>query len=194
MARVRKFDEAQAKEAAMIAFWRYGYSGASYDRLVTMTGASRKGLYSIWPDKAALFRDCLELYLAKVAARFLERIEADDMTPERFDSIWDQVGVTDFNGATIRGCLICRAKAETAFSGTHSFVGEIAEHHLRATSAAFAKALRRVWRKEPPSSDADLRDRAGQAATASAALAMLVGCDFEPGAASMREIGRGTRL
>ncbi len=190
MARIRKFDEDHARDAAMIAFWRHGFDGASYDKLVAVTGASRKGLYSIWPDKAALFRDCIDLYVKRVASEQLARIAEAD-TPERFDTLWDDLGQFEYRGVSLNGCLICRAMSETA--GAEEYVNRVAERFHRGLLSSFETALNAVWLQTDRPPGADAGSRAKSAAALAAALLLIAGCGFGPTAESLRELGRATR-
>ncbi len=71
MARPRGFNEEQALDTAMRAFWREGYDHVSYDDLVGETRASRNGLYSAFGDKKQLFIKSLDLYREAVDRQML---------------------------------------------------------------------------------------------------------------------------
>lgn len=62
MPRTRTFEPEDALDAAMNVFWRKGFAETSYDDLVTQTGVSRKGLYTVFGDKEALFLAALKHY------------------------------------------------------------------------------------------------------------------------------------
>jgi AcrR family transcriptional regulator len=65
MGRHREFDESEALDAALSAFWQKGYEGTSFDDLTKATGVARPGLYAAFGNKEALFRRTLDLYGAK---------------------------------------------------------------------------------------------------------------------------------
>jgi len=67
--RPKTFDETQALEAAMLAFWRGGYQATSLDDIMAATGMNRASLYATFGDKRSLFFRCLELYIASFEAR-----------------------------------------------------------------------------------------------------------------------------
>ena len=67
--RPRKFDEAEAVDAATRVFWTKGYDGVTVDDLVAGMGVSRPSLYAIFGDKADVFVRCLETYGASLGAR-----------------------------------------------------------------------------------------------------------------------------
>ena len=62
MARPRSFDEATVVDAAMIAFWKLGYSEAPIGALEEATGLKRVSLYNTFGDKEGLFIAALDRY------------------------------------------------------------------------------------------------------------------------------------
>ena len=192
MARPRKFDENVARDAAMMTFWLHGYDGASYDRLVEATGASRKGLYSIWSDKEELFVDCLKLYRNTVAKEFFGHLRRDDLTAEQFDEVWSIVGSAPYRGVDVTGCLICQAALHGAQFSKR--VEEITKEHFGDTAGAFAAALRTLWARDgaPPGADAD--ERGIEAAALCTSILVTSNGPFTTAVAHMREMGRRTRM
>ncbi|WP_194924324.1 TetR/AcrR family transcriptional regulator [Catenulispora pinisilvae] len=72
MAGKKQFDMDTALDAAMIQFWRDGYTDTSLDDLSRATGLNRSSIYSSFGDKDTLFLRCLDLY----AARYGEKYDA----------------------------------------------------------------------------------------------------------------------
>ncbi|MFC4947760.1 TetR/AcrR family transcriptional regulator [Pseudonocardia sp. GCM10023141] len=62
MPRPRTFDEEQALDAAMRAFWVAGYEATSTDDLCTATGLGRSSIYNTFTGKHALFLRALRRY------------------------------------------------------------------------------------------------------------------------------------
>ncbi|MEM1378737.1 MAG: TetR/AcrR family transcriptional regulator [Pseudomonadota bacterium] len=62
MARPRTFDEADVVDAAMIAFWKMGYSETPIGALEEATGVKRISLYNAFGDKEGLFLAALDHY------------------------------------------------------------------------------------------------------------------------------------
>lgn len=60
--RPRSFDRAAALEAAMRAFWRLGYEGASIADLTQAMGITAPALYTAFKSKLALYKEALALY------------------------------------------------------------------------------------------------------------------------------------
>ena len=80
MPRPRTFDPDDALDAVMLVFWRKGYAETSYDDLVSETGVSRKGLYTAFGDKRALFLRALQRYRATVAKDYLAEMSKPGAT------------------------------------------------------------------------------------------------------------------
>ena len=62
--RPREFDLDDGLERAMRVFWRHGYDGTGISDLTAAVGISRPSLYAAYGNKEALFRSCLDRYLA----------------------------------------------------------------------------------------------------------------------------------
>ena len=82
MPRPRTFDPDDALDAVMLVFWRKGYAETSYDDLVSETGVSRKGLYTAFGDKRALFLRALQRYRATVAKGYLAEMSKPGATKD----------------------------------------------------------------------------------------------------------------
>ena len=63
MARPREFDENEALDRALTAFWARGYDATSIGDLVEATGVGRASLYAAFGDKEGLFRRVMGRYL-----------------------------------------------------------------------------------------------------------------------------------
>mgnify|MGYP001790870874 FL=1 len=62
MARPRSFDETTVVDAAMIAFWKLGYSETPIGALEEATGLKRVSIYNAFGDKEGLFLAALDHY------------------------------------------------------------------------------------------------------------------------------------
>lgn len=70
MAGKKQFDVHVALDAAMVQFWRAGYTDTSLDDLSRTTGLNRSSLYSSFGDKESLYLRCLDRYTARYGARY----------------------------------------------------------------------------------------------------------------------------
>jgi AcrR family transcriptional regulator len=75
--RPREFDESEALEQALAAFWRRGYAACSIVDLVEATGLPRQSLYNTFGDKGALFLRALQLYRQRIEES-LAPLQPDD--------------------------------------------------------------------------------------------------------------------
>ena len=62
MGRTASFSRSDAVNAALILFWRKGYSATSLPDLLEAMGVARSSFYGTFTDKRSLFRECLELF------------------------------------------------------------------------------------------------------------------------------------
>lgn len=76
MARPRTFEEGQAVEAAMRAFWESGYEATSTQDLCTATGLGRSSIYNAFEGKRELFDKALRRYMAQKDAELAELLES----------------------------------------------------------------------------------------------------------------------
>src|SRR5947209_3306000 len=74
--RPRDFDEGQALQSAMRAFWDRGYHATSIAELVEATGVHRNSLYATFGDKKTLFLAALDNYIEGALQRFQEQLAA----------------------------------------------------------------------------------------------------------------------
>ena len=61
--RPRKFDKEHALEAAMLVFWRNGYSGTSLADLTNAMAINKPSMYAAFGNKEQLFKASLEQYI-----------------------------------------------------------------------------------------------------------------------------------
>lgn len=75
---VRRFDEAEVAERAMVHFWRHGWEATTMADLAAATGVQRGSLYNAYGAKALILLLALDAY----AARWRAPIEAALAEPE----------------------------------------------------------------------------------------------------------------
>ena len=70
MAGKKQFDVDVALDAAMVQFWRAGYTDTSLDDLSRATGLNRSSIYSSFGDKDSLYLRCLDRYAVRYGDRY----------------------------------------------------------------------------------------------------------------------------
>ncbi len=188
MARPRGFDPDAAVQTAMMLFWRRGYGAVSFDMLVDEIGASRKGLYALWPDKRGLFVAALRSYRQIVGDVFLRDLEREGAGRAELAAFWDK-----FESAAQRpgwsGCLVMRTTTDRIAAEPDVAI-EI-EAYLERLSNGLENALRGAARRAEIPSEPSAHIRACQAfaaVTACSAIGSFEG--FSPRCRGMTEAGR----
>ncbi len=77
MARPRRFDRAEALQAATEVFWTNGYAGASADTLVKEMGIARQSLYDTFGNKRELYLEALRAYNAGNISALVQVLRAE---------------------------------------------------------------------------------------------------------------------
>ncbi|MFD2352502.1 TetR/AcrR family transcriptional regulator [Nonomuraea ferruginea] len=77
MARPRTFEEEQAVEAAMRAFWESGYEATSTQDLCAATGLGRSSVYNAFESKRELFLKALRRYMERKDAELAELLDSE---------------------------------------------------------------------------------------------------------------------
>ena len=113
--RPREFDEDQALNAAMQAFWAKGYEATSMADLMAATGLHKGSIYQAFGDKHSLFVKALNRYLADM--RETERAVLRN-APTPLDGLrtgaHHVLDIADCDEQIPRGCLAVNALVELA--------------------------------------------------------------------------------
>jgi TetR/AcrR family transcriptional repressor of nem operon len=188
MGRRRGFDPEAAVRSAMTLFWQRGYYSVSFDTLVDEIGASRKGLYALWPDKQALLVAALKNYRQMVGDHFLRDLEGADAGLVELAGFWSK-----FESAARQsgwsGCLVMRTAADKVAAEPH--VAAEIKAYFERLSDAFEKALRGALRRREIESDPSPHLRAHQAFAAAVACSAIGSFEgFTPPIANLIAAGR----
>lgn len=140
MPRPRTFDPDDALDAAMRLFWERGFAEASYDDLTKATGVSRKGLYSTFGDKHALFVKVLSRYRDVQGTALLGDLDAEDAALGTIVETFERIGRLSKSPMGRMGCLM--ANTATDETATDPDVQAQIDAHLALTSERFRNALR----------------------------------------------------
>ncbi|MGI5288643.1 TetR/AcrR family transcriptional regulator [Nonomuraea polychroma] len=112
MARPRKFEEEQAVEAAMRAFWKAGYEATSTQDLCAATGLGRSSIYNTFAGKHDLFEKALRHYMDERNAALAELMDGDLPIKEKVRTVlWWAVEPDPGDPA---GCLVVNSMIELA--------------------------------------------------------------------------------
>jgi AcrR family transcriptional regulator len=112
MARPRRFDEEQAVDAAMRAFWSAGYEGTSTQDLCDATGLGRSSIYNTFTSKHELFDRALHRYMSTKNATIFELLDSDESAKAKLRALLWQV--IDAPEEEPTGCLVVNSMVELA--------------------------------------------------------------------------------
>ncbi|MFE5329763.1 TetR/AcrR family transcriptional regulator [Embleya sp. NPDC056575] len=140
MARPRKFDEEQAVQAALDAFWRAGYEATSTQDLCDATGLGRSSIYNTFSSKRDLFLRALRRYIEHMTSVQVANLESDRPVHDKIRDLLTSIVVdeTDTPGDR-RGCLVVNTAIE--LSGRDVEVTALLERDYRRRHAAIRAAI-----------------------------------------------------
>lgn len=148
MARPRQFDEERALDAAMRAFWEYGYEATSTQDLCAATGLGRSSIYNTFSSKRELFSRSLARYLDAMADAQDAVLEDAARPPvERIRALFDKIVADEFEnrpGGRSLGCLGVNSTVELAARDPEAarLLDRDAARRLRTLSAVIAAGQR----------------------------------------------------
>ena len=109
--RIKEYDEAALLDQTMEAFWSQGYDGTSIDALVGRTGVNRASLYSVYPDKRALFIAGIRRYLDLVVEDNIRRLREAESPGEAVRQFFLKLVDAPIDRLR-RGCLLTNSATE----------------------------------------------------------------------------------
>lgn len=136
--RPRGFDEEEALDNAMLAFWRGGYGQTSLDDLVLATGASRASLYRVFGDKRAIFEKALAHYGSRFAERITDALDSPMTGRERLAAVLNASADRLVSPEAPPGCLRCNSTLE--LMGTDPTMDAV----LTEANECFVRSLARL--------------------------------------------------
>lgn len=141
MARTRKVDSEQAGQAAVSAFWRYGYHALGTRQLETETGITRFTLQTTYGGKKALFDQAVDSYLNDMEGTMLPAMidGSLDGIAKWFEMRCDE-SILPPEGAY--GCLVINSLVE--FSGTDAVMNAQRDRFFAMLTRAFDTALQQA--------------------------------------------------
>ncbi|MDJ0706594.1 MAG: TetR/AcrR family transcriptional regulator [Leptolyngbyaceae cyanobacterium MO_188.B28] len=114
MPRVREFDPEEALDKAVDLFWRKGFCDSSMDALVTQTGVSRKGLYSVFGNKRDLFLAALNRYQQTFGREFFAPLMAEGAGLEDLYQFFQMMAQLAASEQGRLGCFVCNTAIDLA--------------------------------------------------------------------------------
>lgn len=138
MGRPAEFDETEALERAMSAFWKGGYDATGLDDLVEATGLGRQSLYNTFGDKRSLFLRCLQLYHERGVQSLTAHLAAERPVARAFASLFEGL-VREADGEKRRGCFMVNSAMELASRDVE--VGDLIARQQRVLEDVFTAAL-----------------------------------------------------
>ncbi|MFI1577412.1 TetR/AcrR family transcriptional regulator [Embleya sp. NPDC020630] len=140
MARPRKFDEEQAVQAALDAFWRAGYEATSTQDLCDATGLGRSSIYNTFSSKRELFLRALRRYIEHMTSVQVANLESDRPVRDKIRDLLTSIVVDETdNPGDRRGCLVVNTAIE--LSGRDAEVTAVLERDYRRRHAAIKAAI-----------------------------------------------------
>lgn len=143
MARPREFDEEQAIDAAMRAFWAAAsYEATSTQDLCEATGLGRSSIYNTFASKHALFERALERYMAQRTGATIELLEGPLPLADKLRTLlWRSV---DPEPADPAGCLAVNSIVELGLRdpAIAAALGRDQATRVRALRSAFEAGRR----------------------------------------------------
>lgn len=142
MARPRTFDPDEALDAVMRMFWQKGFAETSYDDLVEASGVSRKGLYTTFGSKEALFVASLRHYRQTVFQTILSSLDKEDLSIDDIVTMLKDLGQLSLSEAGHSGCFMANTAADDTLR-----IPEVKyqiDAHLKAMSQRLFDALVRA--------------------------------------------------
>ncbi len=108
----KQFDEGEALEKAMQAFWAHGYEATSIQDLVECMGIKRGSIYAAFGDKRSLFLRSLEHYASSYCHAWLASLRQRHAPRAAILSVFEvaiNVAITDRNRS---GCFLINTAIE----------------------------------------------------------------------------------
>lgn len=116
--RTRGFDYDKALDAAVLVFWRDGYSCASLSTLCDSMSLNKPSLYSAFGDKQQLFKLALARYEATYTAPLLSNFLANEDVLAGVRNLWHDIVDMTTVPQRPRGCLVVCSTIDNAAAST----------------------------------------------------------------------------
>jgi len=126
----------------MNVFWRKGFAETSYDDLVTETGVSRKGLYTVFGGKEDLFLAALRHYCKVRIPQMFHVLEQEEVTLEQIEAMFRWLTDLVATGQLSQGCFMANTAADDMIHNPQ--VKAAYDNYLNIMVDQLANALKRA--------------------------------------------------
>ena len=111
MARPKSFNQDKVLTAAMMCFWRKGYTATSMKDLEAATGLTPGSIYNSFGSKDGLFLDSIDHYVDQVVRYRVKRYLAEGDPLQGIEDYFYE-GFRNKTGAIREGCLLINTSTE----------------------------------------------------------------------------------
>jgi AcrR family transcriptional regulator len=152
--RPRAFDQQEFLDGAMRRFWARGYGATSVDDVVRATGVSRSSLYTLYPDKHALFIAALGHYLERVTGEHARALESAPRAADGLRQFFANLANRSSRPETAgRGCMLTNAAIESPEIGVEG--QRLVRRAMERLRARLREALARAQAEGSLAEDVD---------------------------------------
>ncbi len=111
--RQRLFNTEQALDAAMLTFWKNGYSGTSIASLTTAMGINKPSMYAAFGNKEQLFLTAVERYVQKHGFPHAEKLmQGAESLKERVRLYLSSIAEMQMDEDLPGGCFVTNSSCE----------------------------------------------------------------------------------
>ncbi len=139
MSRPIEFERAQAVEAAMLLFWRQGYTATSLAQLLESMGIGRSSFYAAFGDKRSLFIEALSLFSQRTNTIF-RQVSAEKEPVLAIKQFFEQTLFDVPERRMRRGCMMVNTVVE--LNQVDQGLSELAGEKLAEIEAEFEDFFR----------------------------------------------------
>lgn len=126
----------KVREAALEVFLRHGYRKVTMNDIAHAAGLSRPALYLVFPDKAAVFREVVQVGLDEMIERIEDGLTRLATPAAQLQYVFDASIVESFD-------LVARAPAaDELLHASFDFVSDLFERHEQRMTAILVRILR----------------------------------------------------
>lgn len=166
----KQYNEADALDAAMTAFWTEGYEATSLQDLERATGLNKSSLYNAYGSKEQLFTRCMERFSELYGRQLRSELDEPDFV-RAVEGFFGRL-VERFEDETVpEGCLQTMAAME--FGGGGGDAARRVEANLEWMRDAFRKRCARAVAEGQLSADTDANAMAAMLLAMTRGVAVL---------------------